>query len=222
MTAIAAVRDPMNSLDRRPARPHSATRALAGEDVVSFHDVGTLQFKSNTDVVLVNYAVAGNETAFAILVRRHRPLMRCCALRILGSSAEADDVVQESCITAWQKLSTLNDGNCLKSWLMRVVRNKSMDRLRMRPSSTFPLDDNTPETLRIGPFQFVESILQRDALSKVLASLPANQRRAWLMRGCSGFSYAVIAGKLGVPVSTVRGLLARSRHTVAHEMAYWR
>nr|WP_255454903.1 sigma factor [Cryobacterium adonitolivorans] len=127
---------------------------------MSLHDVGTLQLERNTDGVLVNYAVAGNEAAFAILVRRHRPLMRCCAVRLLGSNAEADDVVQESCITAWQKLSTLQNGNCLKSWLMRVVRNKSMDRLRMRSSSTFPLDDNTPETLHIGPFQFVESILQ--------------------------------------------------------------
>ena len=186
------------------------------------HAVDTLQFEMNTDDVLVNHAVAGNEPAFAILVRRHVPLMRCYALRLLGSSAEADDVVQESCITAWQKLSTLHDGQYLKSWLMRVVRNKSMDRLRMRPSLTIPLDDSTAETRYNGPFQAVQTLLQKDALSKVLASLPTDQRRAWLMRGWSGFSYSVIARELGVPVSTVRGLLARSRHTLAHEMACWR
>ncbi|WP_133163868.1 RNA polymerase sigma factor [Cryobacterium zongtaii] len=189
---------------------------------MSLHDGDTLVLEHNTDGVLVNHAVAGNEAAFAVLVRRHRPLMRGYALRLLGSNTEADDVVQESCITAWQKLSTLNDGQCLKPWLMCVVRNKSIDRLRMRHLSPVPLDDNTPETLHNGPFQAVETLLQRDALSKVLGSLPVNQRRAWLMRGCSGCSYSVIAGELGVPVSTVRGLLSRSRHTLAHEMAYWR
>ncbi|MEC5152471.1 RNA polymerase sigma factor [Cryobacterium sp. GrIS_2_6] len=185
---------------------------------MSRHDVCTLQFENNTDDVLVNYAVAGSEPAFAILLRRHRPLMRSYALRLLGSSTE-DDVVQESCIIAWQKLSTLHDGQCVKSWLMRVGRNKSMDRVRMRLSSAIPLDDNTPEVLRNGPFQVTELLRQRDALSKVLASLPADRRRAWLMRGCSGLSYSVIAGKLGVPVPAVRGFLARFRHTLANEMA---
>lgn len=114
------------------------------------------------------------------------------------------------------------DRHCVKSWLMRVVRNKSMDQLRMRPSSTIPLDDNTPDVLRNGPFQVTELLLQRDALSKVLASLPADQRRAWLIGGCSGLSLLGDRGQVGVPVSTVRGLLARSRHTLANEMAPWR
>jgi RNA polymerase sigma-70 factor (ECF subfamily) len=222
MTAITPVRDPMNGFDHRSALPHSATGGPVGEDLMSLHDVGTAQFENSTDGVLVDYAVRGNEAAFGVLVRRHQPLMRRYAQGLLGSSAEADDVVQESCIAAWQKLSTLRDCACLKSWLMRVVRNKSMDRLRMRPASTLPLDDNTPDTLHDGPVQVVEMLLRSDALFKVLASLPSNQRRAWLMRGCSGFSYLVIAGELGVPVSTVRGLLARSRHTLAHEMARWR
>ncbi|WP_241978205.1 sigma-70 family RNA polymerase sigma factor [Cryobacterium sp. TMT2-42-4] len=121
MTAISHVRDQMNGFDHRPALPHAATGGPAREDVMPLHDVGTPQFEDNTDGVLVTYAVAGIDAAFAILVRRHRPLMRCCALRLIGSGAEADDVVQESCVTAWQKLSTLHDGRCLKSWLMRVV-----------------------------------------------------------------------------------------------------
>ena len=212
----------MNGFDHRSALPHSAAGGAAGEDLMSRPDVGTAQLEDTTDGVLVDYAVEGNEAAFEILVRRHQPLMRRYAQGLLGSNAEADDVVQESWIIAWQKLSTLRDCACLNSWLMRVVQNRSMDRLRMRPSSTLPLDDNTPDTLHNGPVQVVEMLLRSDALFQVLASLPANQRRAWLMRGGSGFSYLVIAGKLGVPVSTVRGLLARSRHTLAREMARWR
>ena len=222
MTAITFVRDPMSGFDHPSALPHAAMAGAAGEDVISLHKVGTLQFANNTDGVLVTYAVAGLEAAFAILMRRHRPLMRCYALRLLGSSADADDVVQESCIVAWHKLSTLQDGQCLKSWLMRVVRNKSMDLLRMRSSAPLPLNEHAPEAHHNCPLEAAETLLLRDALSKVLASLPTTQRRAWLMRECSGQSYSVIANELEVPVSTVRGLLARSRHTLAREMASWR
>ncbi|TFC86602.1 RNA polymerase sigma factor [Cryobacterium sp. TMT3-29-2] len=43
-----------------------------------------------------------------------------------------DDVVQESFITAWTKLASVHDPDHIKNWLMRVVRNKSIDRLRAR------------------------------------------------------------------------------------------
>ncbi|WP_369826177.1 sigma factor-like helix-turn-helix DNA-binding protein [Cryobacterium sp. N22] len=67
----------------------------------------------------------------------------------------------------------------------------------------------------------MQLLLQNDALSLALANLPLDQKRAWLMREFSGCSYAVIATQLVVPESTVRGLLARSRHTLAHDLAAW-
>ncbi|WP_167726581.1 sigma factor-like helix-turn-helix DNA-binding protein [Cryobacterium sp. TMT3-29-2] len=68
----------------------------------------------------------------------------------------------------------------------------------------------------------METLLKSEALSLAIAALPANQRRAWLMREFSASSYVVIAAKLAVPVSTVRGQLARARHNVAKEMNAWR
>ena len=138
----------------------------------------------------------------------------------LGSNAESEDVVQETFITAWEKLPTLKDGDHLKAWLMRVVRNKSIDRLRKRRPVTVEIDENMP-TLVGSPFAVVETLLQNRALSLAVSRLPTNQRRAWVMREFSGGSYSVIASELGVPESTVRGLLARSRHTLARELAAW-
>jgi len=182
--------------------------------------VGQLLLMDEADSVLVDFAIAGNQTAFAILVRRYRPMMHGYAMRTLGSNAESDDVVQETFITAWEKLPTLKDGDHLKAWLMRVVRNKSIDRLRKRHPFTVEIDENTPAILD-SPFAVVETLLQYDALSLALSGLPTNQRRAWLMREFSGGTYSVIAGELNVSVSTVRGLLARSRHTLARELAAW-
>ncbi|WP_240632206.1 MULTISPECIES: sigma factor-like helix-turn-helix DNA-binding protein [unclassified Cryobacterium] len=54
-----------------------------------------------------------------------------------------------------------------------------------------------------------------------MASFPLDQERAWLMREFAGCSYADIAIELVVPESTMRGLLARSRPTLADELAAW-
>ncbi|POH66029.1 MULTISPECIES: RNA polymerase sigma factor [Cryobacterium] len=182
--------------------------------------IGQLLLENETDSVLVDFVVAGNQTAFEILVRRYRPMLHGYAMRTLGSNEESDDVVQEAFITAWEKLPALKDGVHLKAWLMRVVRNKCLDRLRKRRPVTVEIDENMPARLD-SPFDVVETLLQNEALSLALSGLPTKQRRAWVMREFSGASYNVIASELGVPESTVRGLLARSRHTLARELAAW-
>lgn len=174
-----------------------------------------------TDRILVGLAITGDEAAFATLMHRYRPLMHAHAVRLLRSNAEADDVVQESFIAAWTKLATINDPDRIKTWLMTVVRNKSIDKLRSRQDLAYPLDYDLPATTA-SPAKIVETLLENQALSEAVARLPMGQRRSWLMRELGGCSYAVIAAELGVPISTVRGMLARAREKLAREMAAWR
>ncbi|ASD22508.1 hypothetical protein B7495_10740 [Cryobacterium sp. LW097] len=84
------------------------------------------------------------------------------------------------------------------------------------------LSFDIPATSESSPLDVVELLLQDDAFTLALSSLPINQKRAWLMREFAGCTYSVIALELVVPESTVRGLLARSRHTLARELASWR
>ena len=56
------------------------------------------------DAILAARAADGDLRAFEVLVRRHGPLMRAYATRILGSNSDSDDVVQETFITAWERL----------------------------------------------------------------------------------------------------------------------
>jgi RNA polymerase sigma-70 factor (ECF subfamily) len=174
------------------------------------------------DKSLVSFAVAGDEAAFTVLMDRYRTLMQAAARRTMGSIADADDVVQDVFIIAWEKLSTVHDGEHVKGWLMRAVRNRSIDRLRTgrRDPGVLPFD--IPATSDSSPFEVVKLLLQNDALTLALANLPLNQKRAWLMREFAGCTYAVIALELVVPESTVRGLLARSRQTLARDLAAWR
>jgi RNA polymerase sigma-70 factor (ECF subfamily) len=60
------------------------------------------------------------------------------------------------------------------------------------------------------------------ALSDALQELPAPQRECWVLREIGGYTYEEISDELGVPLSTVRGLLARARKDIIVRMEPWR
>jgi RNA polymerase sigma-70 factor (ECF subfamily) len=175
-----------------------------------------------SDQTLADRAADGDVRAFEVIVRRYGPLMRVYASRVLGSNDEMDDVVQESFITAWQQLSTLHDGRAVKSWLMRIVSRKSIDRVRARRrhANIDLTEPAAPE--HETPHRLAEAGSQTEALSRVLADLPEDQRRCWMLRELAECSYGEIADELGFPISTVRGLLSRARKTLLREMEEWR
>lgn len=175
-----------------------------------------------SDQTLADRAADGDLRAFEVLVRRYGALMRVYATRVLGSNDETDDVVQESFITAWQQLRTLEDGSAVKSWLMRIVSRKSIDRLRARRSHINIDDTDAPAPESHAPHVLAEVESQTEALSRVLAALPEDQRRCWTLRELAENSYGDIAAELDLPLSTVRGLLARARKTLLREMEEWR
>ncbi|MDJ0375958.1 RNA polymerase sigma factor [Cryobacterium sp. PH31-L1] len=172
--------------------------------------------------MLADRAADGDLRAFEGLVRRYGPLMRVQARRVLGSNDETDDVVQEAFITAWQQLGTLEDGSAVKSWLMRIVSRKSIDRLRARREHANIDDTDVPAPDEHAPHVLAEAESQTEALARVLATLPEDQRRCWTLRELAEYSYGDIAAELGLPLSTVRGLLARARKTLLREMEEWR
>ena len=76
--------------------------------------------------------------------------------------------------------------------------------------------------LNASPAHIVEVGLQLDALSSALNTLPETQRQCWIMKEVGGSSYQEMAEALELPVSTVRGQLARARQTLVSEMEAWR
>lgn len=177
-----------------------------------------------SDAVLADRAADGDARAFAVLVRRHGGVLRAYARRVLGAgaSSSSDDVVQEVLITAWQQLPQLQDRAALLGWLIRMTTRKAIDLLRgQRPHDG--LDDlDAPAPDSAGPEAVAGAGALAGSLRAALADLPEPQRRAWTLRELGGLGYEEIADAMGLPVSTVRGLLARARRTLVLQLDEWR
>ncbi|WP_307852634.1 RNA polymerase sigma factor [Glaciihabitans sp. dw_435] len=174
------------------------------------------------DATLTARAADGDVAAFEVLVRRHGPVMRAYAAKLLGSTQESGDVVQETFILAWKRLPEVADGSVVRSWLMRILTNKTIDRIRARKPHVDIDEWDAPAPATQSPAHIVEVRMQFDALSAAVNALPQMQRECWVLKEIGGESYAEIAEHLSLPLATVRGALARARQTLLHEMEAWR
>lgn len=174
------------------------------------------------DTTLVERAADGDVRAFEVLVRRYGSLMRAYARRTLGSSDEVDDVVQETFVTAWQTISRLEDPAKVKSWLMRIVSRRCIDRIRARRFHDDVDDTDVAAPDEHTPPRIVEAASRREAANLALQNLPEQQRRCWLLKEVAGYSYDQIGEELDLPASTVRGLLSRARKNMITQLEGWR
>jgi len=178
--------------------------------------------ESADDRIVAGRAADGDTAAFAALVRRYTPMMRAYARRILPGTAEVDDVVQEAFITAWDQLPALDDLGRVKSWLMRITSRKAIDRIRATRAHADVTELELPAPEQTAPPRRAEARAGIAALSDALQQLPDAQRECWVLREIGDYSYEEIADELDIPVSTVRGLLARARRDIIVRMEQWR
>ncbi len=181
----------------------------------------TEQLHVAADQALVRRAVDGDSAAFEELVRRHRPLMRRYTAQIVGSAAEADDVVQEAFYSAWSRLADLREPAAVQAWLMRIAGRHAYNHLRRNPA-TPDITVDTPVPAEDQPENIAERNAELRALSDALDTLSEDQRRCWLLREVWKLSYEDIAEELEIPKASVRGKLARSRAHVFAQMEGWR
>lgn len=173
------------------------------------------------DGLLATRAAEGDAESFDVLVRRYSPLMRAYAARLLGGNADADDVVQEAFVTAWNRLDSLVEVDAVKSWLMRVVSRKAVDVMRSRRQESSWEDEElelTRSDHRSGPETQAVLRDEVDAVKRILGEMPERQRQSWFLYAVAGYSYQEIADELETPLSTVRGALSRARTALARGM----
>jgi RNA polymerase sigma-70 factor (ECF subfamily) len=133
------------------------------------------------------------------------------ALRVVRDHAEAEDVVHDAFVAVWRKIDRFDaERGSLRAWLMTVVRNRAIDRVRARRNPMGVDEADELSLLRTGPNPTWEDALSRTAASEVQAAmqtLPEEQRRAVELAYFEGYTYREVAELTGVPHGTATGRL---------------
>lgn len=153
----------------------------------------------------------------AALFEQLRPRLAAISCRILGSDAEADDVVQD-CFLKWQ----ITDQSALltpAAWLTTVVQHQSIDRLRQRARDAIAVNTAAELFPAIASGSPEQELLRREelgeALARLLSCLSPAQRCALVLHEVFGCEHAAIAAALGTQVVTARQHLARARRRLS-------
>ena len=92
------------------------------------------------DTELAARAAGGDASAFAVIMRRHNQLLFRTARSILKSDDETEDALQEAYLQAWRAIGGFRADARLSTWLVRIVINQALGRLRRRGAQVIPLD----------------------------------------------------------------------------------
>ncbi len=172
-----------------------------------------------SEETLIQQAQKGDIVAFNRLVVQYQEMVFNVAYRIMGDPAVAEDVAQETFITAYQSLSTFRGGS-FKSWLIRVATNRCYDELRRRkrrPQTSLDAitDENESFAFLRSPNEGPEAHRQRVELALViercLQDLPDDQRIVTVLGDVEGYDYQEIANITRVSLGTVKSRLSRAR-----------
>ena len=176
--------------------------------------------------LLIERARTGDTRAFEDLARREERALYRHALRIVGTTSDAEDVVQDALFSAWRSIASFQ-GLSFRAWLFRIATNRALDHLRSRKRRPeLPLeppedeDVTWAEPAAPGP-DLTQLASDREALAVVEAALeilPADQRTALLLRDIEGFAYEEIAVITSVEIGTVKSRIHRGRLAVRNAL----
>lgn len=175
---------------------------------------------------LVRLILSGERTAFAALMQRYDQLLYRTARSILRNDADAEDALQESYLLAYRALGKFRNQAKLSTWLMRIVVNEALGRLRKRRQAGVAESENALRTWRDGYLEAPErpdEVLSRADTRRLIESridaLPAAYRIVFVLRGVQELSVAEISAALAIPRATVRSRLSRARRLLRTALA---
>jgi RNA polymerase sigma factor (sigma-70 family) len=140
-----------------------------------------------------------------------RPRLTAIAARILGSEADADDMVQET----WLRLSRTDDIEDLPAWLTTVVTRLCLDQLRKRRTRSVAEADAPADPVPVDPL--ADALLAEqmdDAMQVVLDALAPAERAAFVLHDVFGYPFDEISAVMGRSGTAVRQLASRARRKV--------
>ncbi len=174
------------------------------------------------DPAFVERLRRGDKEACAICVREHSANVYNLALKLTGDPVAAEDVLQETFLSAFKAISRFEGKSQLSTWLYRIAHNAALMRLRKRQVETVSLDAPAESEQGLSePHEFAdwsanpEEVLldaeMRRAMDDAITSLSETLRSVFVLRDVNGLSTAQTAEVLGLSEEAVKSRLLRAR-----------
>jgi RNA polymerase sigma-70 factor (ECF subfamily) len=174
---------------------------------------------SGNDQHLIAQCLDGQTAAFGELVRRYQDRLYNTVYRLVENPEDAQDVVQDAFLNAYQSLDGFKGDSLFFTWLYRIAVNTaishkrkqrillSIDGGRNGVSSVQPLDESAASR----PGEALERAEQDQQLHYALSRLSPEHRAVLVLKDMEGQKYEAMAETLGVPIGTIRSRLHRAR-----------
>ena len=159
---------------------------------------------------VVEQCRANNRQAQIQLYKQYCGGMFCVAMRYVKNGDDAEDVVQESFIKAFQKLHQFKGEVTFGAWLKRIVINKSIDFLKAKKQHTVALDENYLQVSEDDDWT-VENDITLDQVKTAIKKLPDKYRYVLMMFLIEGYDHREIAQVLKLTETTSRTRLLRGK-----------
>ena len=198
-------------------------RAIMIQEMALTTAVGTWSVQAaelvDGDAELLQAIAGGDRSAFDRLSRRHLDRAYGVALRMTGSRADAQDVVQDVFLRLWQRPDAWRPGQAqFSTWLYRVVVNRCLD-LKRRPRGT---DLDSVEEPQDPDANAEDSLLDAErsrALDSAVTQLPERQREAIVLTYTAGLRNAEAASAMDISVKAFEALLVRAKRELRDYLA---
>jgi RNA polymerase sigma factor (sigma-70 family) len=167
--------------------------------------------KLQGDEKLIAMARSGNPGAFETIVDRYQGRLLGFCRQMLGSTEDAEDVLQEVFVNAYKAMLADEREINLRPWLYRIARNRCLNYLRKPKADAQESMDMVPE---VEAASTAEKVHNREEFRQILSDvnkLPETQRAALLLREMDALSYEEIAAAMDTTVPSVKSLLVRAR-----------
>jgi RNA polymerase sigma-70 factor, ECF subfamily len=182
---------------------------------------------SAADVALLDRIARRDQTGLAELYDRHCRLLFSLILRILRDRGESEDVLQEVFVRVWDRADSYNPSlGTPAAWLVRISRNRAIDRLRAR---TVRAGIHAPEVERpeqapdlapqANPEQFAASSEERRVIVDAIAALPSEQRQLIESAFYGGYTQSELAERFDLPLGTVKTRIRTGMQSLRRALA---
>lgn len=176
------------------------------------------QTAKDIDYALIRAIQSGDMVAFNTMVDRYKSRLMNVIGRMLSSTEEAEDVVQETFVRVYQHRQSFNFQHCFSTWIYTIALNLARNELRKRKKFKF---------LEISDMQGNEAEIAVDPeipnnfpklLERAVKDLPEKYRAAFILRDVQELAYNEVAVVLDVPLGTVKSRVNRARQMLRERL----